>query len=124
VSYVELLGQRRLEVGWQIREQLWGRGFATGIGRAALEFTFDDLNADRVVAFTEAHNSRRVMERLDTHYLQQFQRRGLVAGTTEIRDDALFVLYRSTRPVASRPAPSPAPSRQQPGPGCAGCWAG
>ena len=64
---MELLGQRCLEVGWQIREQLWGRGFATGIGRAALEFAFDDLNADRVVAFTEAHNSRRVMERLDTH---------------------------------------------------------
>ena len=42
LSYVELLGQRRLEVGWQIREQLWGRGFATGIGRAALEFAFDD----------------------------------------------------------------------------------
>jgi len=87
-------------VGWQIREQLWGRGFVTGSGRAALEFAFDDLNADHVMAFTEAHNlnSRRVMERLGMHYRQRFHRRGPAAGTGEVRDDAVLVLYRTTRP--------------------------
>ena len=99
LSYVEVLGDRRLEVGWQIRDQLWGRGFATEIGRAALDFAFSDLDADNVVAFAEVHNvrSRRVMDRLGMRYVQQFHRRGLVAGMHELQDDAVFVLYRTTR---------------------------
>ncbi|SDY87512.1 Acetyltransferase (GNAT) domain-containing protein [Modestobacter sp. DSM 44400] len=65
LSYVELLGRRQLEVGWAIREQRWGRGLATEIGRAALHVAFDELGPQQVVAFTEVHSiaSRRVMHR-------------------------------------------------------------
>ena len=52
-----------------------------------------ELAGDRVVTITGGTIARqcldlglidgqRVMERLDTHYIQQFQRRGLVADTT------------------------------------------
>jgi ribosomal-protein-alanine N-acetyltransferase len=59
-------GELRLEVGWTLLEQWWGRGYATEIGRAGLDFAFDELGADEVVAFTEAHNAKSlaVMERL------------------------------------------------------------
>jgi RimJ/RimL family protein N-acetyltransferase len=56
----------RLEVGWTVRPDLWGRGYATEIGRAGLALAFDDLGADEVVAFTGPDNRRSmaVMERL------------------------------------------------------------
>ena len=56
----------RLEVGWTVRPDLWGRGYATEIGRAGLVLAFDDLGADEVVAFTGPDNRRSmaVMERL------------------------------------------------------------
>jgi ribosomal-protein-alanine N-acetyltransferase len=59
-------GELRVEVGWTLRGAFRGRGLATEIGRAGIEFGFDELDADEVVAFTETTNapSRAVMERL------------------------------------------------------------
>lgn len=56
----------QLELGWAVREQYWGQGYATEIGNAGLAFAFDELDADHVISFTERHNarSRAVMVRL------------------------------------------------------------
>ena len=60
-----------VEVGWTVRSDLWGQGYATEIGRAGLAFGFDVLEADEVVAFTETHNtrSRGVMHRLGMRFI-------------------------------------------------------
>jgi RimJ/RimL family protein N-acetyltransferase len=54
------------EIGWRFASEQWGHGYATESARAALDFAFNRLNWDEVVAFTAASNvrSRRVMERL------------------------------------------------------------
>ena len=54
------------EIGWRFAYEHWGRGYATEGARAALEFAFERLGWDEVVAFTAASNlrSQRVMERL------------------------------------------------------------
>jgi ribosomal-protein-alanine N-acetyltransferase len=82
-------GARRLEVGWIVRSPMWGQGYATEIGRAALAMAFEELGADEVVAFTEPHNrrSRAVMERL-----------GMSGARAIVHDGAPFVLYT----IASR----------------------
>jgi ribosomal-protein-alanine N-acetyltransferase len=71
-------GEVRLEVGWTLLERWWGRGYATEIGRAGLDFAFDELEADEVVAFTEPHNARSlaVMERLGMGNRRQITHRG------------------------------------------------
>jgi RimJ/RimL family protein N-acetyltransferase len=63
-------GAERLDLGWMVRGDLWGQGYATEIGRAGLAFAFGDLGAAQVVAITEPHNrrSRAVMERLGMRY--------------------------------------------------------
>lgn len=70
LSYTQVEGKRGLEVGWTLRSERWGFGYATEIGRASLAFAFDELGAGEVVAFTEPHNarSRAVMERLRMRY--------------------------------------------------------
>lgn len=74
LSRKEIEGAERLEVGWTVRPELWGQGYATEIGRAGLAFAFDELGADEVIAFTEPHNtrSRAVMERLGMRYSHDF----------------------------------------------------
>ena len=85
----------RLELGWTVRSALWGRGYATEIGRAGLELAFGELGAEVVVAFTERHNrrSRAVMERLGMRYVAEFPAPGLVEGRPGVHDDAPFALY-------------------------------
>lgn len=55
-----------IEVGWRLRRDHWGHGYATEAAGAALRFAFGELGCDEVVSFTSATNlpSRRVMERL------------------------------------------------------------
>lgn len=54
------------EVGWRLRRELWGHGYATEAGRAALDHAFSVLALDEVVSMTAVTNtaSQRVMRRL------------------------------------------------------------
>lgn len=95
IQEVEVGRPPRPEVGWVVRPDLWGRGYATEIGAAGLAFAFVDLGLDEVVAFTEVHNarSRAVMERLGMRFVREFRRPGLVEGRDGVHDDARFALY-------------------------------
>ena len=55
-----------LEVGWRLREDVWGRGYAREAATASLDFAFDRVAAERVVALTVIGNepSWGLMERL------------------------------------------------------------
>jgi RimJ/RimL family protein N-acetyltransferase len=100
LSRTELAGRAVLEIGWTVRSDRWGRGYATEIGRAGLAFGFDELGAEAVIAFTQPHNLRSlaVMERLGMRY----------AGEV-MRDGSRLVLYG----IARRPdLVHPAGSRQ------------
>ncbi|WP_203660040.1 GNAT family N-acetyltransferase [Actinocatenispora rupis] len=103
LSYAEVDGRRRLEVGWAVRSPHQGRGYATEIGRAGLAHAFGELAATEVVAFTERHNhrSRAVMRRLAMTYVGEIRRPGLLPGRPGVHDDAPFALY------AAGPQPTP-----------------
>ena len=99
LTWTEIEGRPRLEMGWAIREQHRHRGYATEIGRAGLAFAFEQLHAEEVVAFTEVHNhaSRAVMERLGMSELGQIFRPGLVEHQEGVHELAPFALYRIRR---------------------------
>jgi RimJ/RimL family protein N-acetyltransferase len=94
-SIADIDGERLVEVGWAVREALWGRGYATEIGRAGIGFARGELGAAEVVAFTELHNvaSRAVMTKLGMAYGRELRRPGLVAGSDVVQEDAPFALY-------------------------------
>lgn len=85
----------RLEIGWALRSEFHGRGYASEIGREGLVFAKEVLASHAVVSFTERHNiaSRRVMERIGMIYTGEILWRGLVEGRVEEQDDAPFAVY-------------------------------
>ena len=54
------------EIGWRLREDAWGQGYAKEAAIASLDFAFDRLGAERVVALTFIENeaSWGLMQRL------------------------------------------------------------
>lgn len=55
-----------VEIGWRLAHAHWGQGYATEAAVRCLQFGFDDLRLDEIVALTTPGNmrSRAVMERL------------------------------------------------------------
>lgn len=94
-----------LEIGWALRHEFWGRGYASEIGRAGLAFAFDVLGMHAVVSCTVRHNvrSRAVMERIGLRYAGEIHSRGMVEGVKGEQDDAPYavcVLLRSDWPTS------------------------
>lgn len=60
------------EVGWRLRRDAWGHGYATEAARAALAFGFapDGVTLTDIVSFTAQSNerSRAVMRRLEMRH--------------------------------------------------------
>ncbi len=83
-----------LEIGWALRREFWGRGYASEIGRAGLAFAFDVLGVQAVVSCTVRHNvrSRAVMERIGMRYAGEIRSRGIVEGADTEQDDAPFAV--------------------------------
>jgi RimJ/RimL family protein N-acetyltransferase len=83
-----------LEIGWALRREFWGRGYAAEIGRAGLAFAFDVLGVEAVVSCTVRHNARSlaVMKRIGMRYAGEIRSRGLVEGAAGEQDDAPFAV--------------------------------
>ena len=56
-----------VEIGWRLRKEFWGYGYATEAANASLKFAFEELKLKEVVAITSCINRRSqlVMERLN-----------------------------------------------------------
>jgi RimJ/RimL family protein N-acetyltransferase len=48
----------RVEVGWRLRREAWGAGYATEGARAALQAGFGTLGLDEIVSFVHPGNQR------------------------------------------------------------------
>lgn len=58
-----------IEIGWRLREDVWGQGYAREAASACLEWAWNNLSCRRVVAVTVQRNERSwsLMERLGMH---------------------------------------------------------
>ena len=54
------------EIGWMLRSEYWGRGYATEAARRCIAYAFSDLHRDHVSSFIAPENTRsiRVAERI------------------------------------------------------------
>jgi RimJ/RimL family protein N-acetyltransferase len=73
-------GPHKIEVGWELHREFWGRGLATEGGRAGVRYGFEAVGLERIISVTMGTNaaSRRVMEKCGL----RFQGELPMAGTT------------------------------------------
>lgn len=64
LHYVEWM--ERVEVGWRLAYEHWGKGYATEGAQAAVDYGLQTLGLEEIVSFTAKMNERsvRVMERI------------------------------------------------------------
>ena len=55
-----------VELGWIIRRERWGQGFASEAARAALDWTWQHVDADHIISIIQPDNHRsiRVAEKI------------------------------------------------------------
>jgi ribosomal-protein-alanine N-acetyltransferase len=63
-------GTSEIEVGYAFGKAAWGRGFATEVASAVVQWGFETRGLERIVAVASAENagSRRVMDKLGMSY--------------------------------------------------------
>jgi RimJ/RimL family protein N-acetyltransferase len=78
----ELKENGEIEVGYAIAREFWGKGYASESAEAFLEYGFNKLNLQKIVAVARPENtaSRRVMEKIgmNFNYIGEFYGRDLV----------------------------------------------
>jgi len=89
-----------VEIGWRLRREAWGRGYAPEAAQACLIYALEALKLDKVYAYTAEHNakSRRVMEKIGMTLSGHFDHPLVEAGHPLRR----HVLYE-IRPIPSLP---------------------
>jgi len=72
------LGWPHLEVGWMLGRAWWGHGYATEVGRAALDLAWERLDADWVCSVIHPDNraSQAVARRLGAQVVDSTRLRG------------------------------------------------
>ena len=87
-----------VEIGWRLRRDAWGSGFATEAARGVLTVAFDDLELPELVSFTAVPNERSqaVMRRIGMTRdpAEDFDHPALEQDSPLLR----HVLYRLRRP--------------------------
>ena len=61
-----------LEIGYAIEKTYWGKGFATEAAAKFIEYAFENIKPDKIVAVAEPENlaSRRVMEKIGMKFVK------------------------------------------------------
>lgn len=72
LTWQEVNGRPELEVGYHMRGEVHGQGFATEAARACRDFARDELRAERLVAIIHPDNiaSRRVAEKVGMSHVE------------------------------------------------------
>lgn len=103
-----------IAIGWRLRKDAWGQGYATEVAKALIEKAFVELGVRRVFACTYSENlaSRRVMEKAGLKFVRSFRMtpEELAAPTTYVATDAVWpsddVEYALERTEWARKLPS------------------
>ena len=68
-----------VDIGWRLKKSAWGKGFAREGANKCLDFAFNDLNLDRVIAVCTEKNTRseNVMKKTGMEKIGKFKHPGL-----------------------------------------------
>lgn len=80
-----------VEIGWRLKKEAWGKGYATEGAMACLAYGFEVLDFKDVYSFTAKINkpSSSVMEKIGMEYIKSFDYPGL-SNASELKEHVLY----------------------------------
>ena len=91
-----------VEIGWRLKSESWGRGYATEGARRVVRHAFFEIGLNNLVSFTAEANlrSRRVMEKLGMSHVEEddFDHPRVPAGSP-LRRHVLYRLEKERPPA-------------------------
>lgn len=90
VGFMNPVGWPAFEIGWTLKREFWGKGYATEAARRALQYGFNELDKSHIISLIHPENkaSIRVAERLGE----------TLEGKTELFDHDVLI-YGIDRPT-------------------------
>lgn len=90
IAIEEIDGQQETELGYRLSDRYWGKGLATEVAKAALEYGLNHLKLPYILAVVEPANtaSIRVIDKLGMKYKSQTIFQGLKMNVYEINGKA------------------------------------
>jgi [ribosomal protein S5]-alanine N-acetyltransferase len=91
ITLQEVDGEPLPEIGYHLRRDMWGQGFATEAARAYRDYGFDSLKAEFLISLIRPENlpSRRVAERNGLKIWKQTSRVGLIHDVYRVMKEEL-----------------------------------
>jgi RimJ/RimL family protein N-acetyltransferase len=88
-----------IEIGWRLRKEVWGKGYAPEAARACLQYGFDVLRLIKIFSFTARVNTRsqRVMQKIGMQPLGEFEHPRLEEGHP-LRGHVFYGMAAPVRP--------------------------
>ncbi|MDP4091352.1 MAG: GNAT family N-acetyltransferase [Bacillota bacterium] len=81
-----------VEIGWRLKYDAWGKGYAAEGAKACLRYGFDTLNFNKVYSFTSKVNlpSINVMEKIDMEKVMEFKHPN-IAHSSPLSEHVLYL---------------------------------
>jgi len=66
-------GTEQIEIGYRLKEEFWGKGYATEMSKVIIDFGFNTVGLDRIVGVTHLENdaSGNVLKKIGLKYIGQ-----------------------------------------------------
>lgn len=83
-----------IEIGWRLKKEAWGKGYATEGALACLEYGARELKFPDIYSFTASINqpSRNVMEKSGLNYIKHFDHPNMKEGS-KLVDHVLYHIH-------------------------------
>lgn len=80
-----------IEIGWRLKSEAWGKGYATEGARACLKYGHEILKFDEIYSFTSKMNysSENVMNKIGMVKIREFEHPNISEGST-LREHVLY----------------------------------
>ncbi|XKH49899.1 GNAT family N-acetyltransferase [Chryseomicrobium palamuruense] len=85
-----------IEIGWRLKKEAWGKGYATEGAKACLEYGFEELGFDEIYSFTAEINepSKHVMRKIGLEFVKVFDH-PKVDPESMLRKHVLYYVQRN-----------------------------
>lgn len=85
-----------IEIGWRLKKEVWGKGYATKGAKACLEYGFEELGFDEIFSFTADINepSKQVMRKIGLEFVKEFDHPKVDPDST-LREHVLYSKQRN-----------------------------